>query len=59
MHASKGLACIMWKDKRPVILISTHVVPVQPPCVHLDLLAKVPRRNSAVRNAIHTSSISF
>jgi hypothetical protein len=59
MHASKGLTCVMWKDKRPVILISTHLVPVQPPCIHLDLLAKVPRRNGAVRDAIHTSPIHF
>jgi hypothetical protein len=59
MHASKGVASVMWKDKRPVILISTHAVPVQPPCTHPDLLVKVPRRNGAVRDAIHTSPIHF
>ena len=59
MHASKGLACIMWKDKRPIILISTYAVPVQPPCVHSDLLAKVPRQNGVVREAIYTSPIHF
>jgi hypothetical protein len=57
MHASKGIACVMWKDKRPVLLISTHAVPVQAPCTHPDFLAKVPRRNGAVRDEIHTLSI--
>jgi hypothetical protein len=57
MHSSKGVACAMWKDKRPVLLISTHAVPVQLPCTHPDLLVKVPRWNSAVRDAIHTSPI--
>ena len=42
------------RDKRPVILISTHAVLVQPPCIYLDLLAIVPRRNGAVRDNIHT-----
>jgi hypothetical protein len=57
MHSSKGVACAMWKDMKPVLLISTHVVPVQPPCTHSDLFAKIPRRNGAVRDAIHTSPI--
>jgi hypothetical protein len=57
MHASKGVACAMWKDKRPVLLISTNAVPVQPPCTHPDLLTNVPRRNGAVREAVHTSPI--
>jgi hypothetical protein len=59
MHASKEIAYIMWKDKRLVILITTHAELVQPPCTHPDLLAKVPRRNGAVRDAIHTSPIHF
>jgi hypothetical protein len=57
MHSLKDVACAMWKDKKPVLLISTHVVPVQPPCTHSDLFAKIPRRNGAVRDAIHTSPI--
>jgi hypothetical protein len=59
MHASKGVACVVWKDKRLVILISTHAVPVQPPYTHPDLLVKVPRHNGAVRDAIYTSPIHF
>jgi hypothetical protein len=59
MHASKDIACAMWKDKRLVLLISTHAVPVQPPCTHPDLLMKVPRRNGAVREAIHTSPMHY
>jgi hypothetical protein len=54
MNASKDVACVMWKDKRPVLFISTHAVPVQPPCRHPDFLLKVPRRNGAMRDAIHT-----
>jgi hypothetical protein len=59
MHASRGLACIMWKDKRPVILISTHAVPVQPPCTHPNLLVTIPCRNGAMRDAVHTSPIHY
>jgi hypothetical protein len=47
----------MWKDKKPVLLISTNAVPVQPPCTHPNLLANVPHRNGAVRKAVHTSPI--
>jgi hypothetical protein len=47
------------EEKRPVILISTHAVPVQPPCMHSDLLAKVPCRNGGVRDAVHTLPIYF
>jgi hypothetical protein len=59
MHASKGVACAMWKDKRPILLSSTPAVLVQPPCTHPDLLVKVPRRNGAVREAIHTSPMHY
>jgi hypothetical protein len=28
MHDSRGISCIMWKDKCPVFLISTHAIPM-------------------------------
>ena len=57
MHNSNKIACVMWKDKRPVLLISTHAVPVQAPCIHPRFLTSVPRRNGPVRESVHTSPI--
>jgi hypothetical protein len=42
----------MWKDKCPVLLISTHANPIGFPCVPHD---EVPRRNGPVREKIPTS----
>jgi hypothetical protein len=57
MHTSNNIACVMWKDKRPVLLISTHAIPVQAPCIHLKLLTTVPRRNGADWDSVPTSPI--
>ena len=45
---------MMWKDKCPVLLLSTHAIPIGFPYVPM---AKVPRRNGAVRDKIPTSLI--
>ena len=42
----------MWKDKCPVLLISTHAMPIEYPCVPRD---EVPRCNGAIRESIETS----
>jgi hypothetical protein len=42
----------MWKDKCPILLLSTHALPIGFPCVPLH---KVPRRNGAVREMVPTS----
>jgi hypothetical protein len=42
----------MWKDKCPVLLISTHANPIRFPCVPRN---EVPRRNGLVREKIPTS----
>jgi hypothetical protein len=55
MHSSRAISCVVWVDKKPVLLISTHAVPIQPPCLHPDSLTIVPRRNGPVRDTIHTS----
>jgi hypothetical protein len=52
MHASRELSCVMWKDKCPVLLISTHALPIGFPCVPVD---KVPRRNGTIREMVLTS----
>jgi hypothetical protein len=57
MHNSNKIACVMWKDKRPVLLISTHAIPIQAPCIHPKFLTSVPRRNGPVRELVHTSPI--
>jgi hypothetical protein len=46
MYDSRGMSCIMWKDKCPIILISTHAIPTGFPCMPLD---EVPHRNGAIR----------
>jgi hypothetical protein len=52
MHDSRSLSCMMWKDKCPVLLISTHANLIGFPCMPRD---EVPCRNGAVREKIPTS----
>jgi hypothetical protein len=54
MYNSRSLSCAMWKDKCPVLLLSTHANPIGFPCMLRD---KVPRRNGAVSEKIPTSPI--
>jgi hypothetical protein len=54
MHGNRGLSCVMWKDKCPVLLIFTHALPVGFPCIPVD---KVPRRNGSMRDMDPTSSM--
>jgi hypothetical protein len=55
IHSSRGISYVVWKDKQPVLLLSTSVVPVQLPCIAPTSIATVPRRNGAVREQIQTS----
>jgi hypothetical protein len=52
MHESHGIRSILWKDKRPLLLISTHAQPIGFPCKPVDV---VPRRNGAIREDIQSS----
>jgi hypothetical protein len=52
MHSSRKIACAIWKDKKSVLLISTHAKPLALPC---EVIPKVPRRNGADRPLISTS----
>jgi hypothetical protein len=54
MHESRSISCVMWKDKCPVLLISTHANPIGFPCMPRD---EVPRRNGAMREKIPTSPV--
>ena len=51
MHDSQGMASVNWKDKRPMILLSTHVLLLDMPKSY------VPRRNGAIRELVHTSTM--
>ena len=52
MHESRGIRSVLWKDKRPLLLISTHAQPIGFPCKPMDV---VPRRNGAICEDIQSS----
>jgi hypothetical protein len=52
MHESWGLAFVLWKNKKPVLLLSTHAISIGYPCMPIPT---VPRRNRAERKNIMTS----
>jgi hypothetical protein len=54
MHESRTISCVLWKDKKPILLISTHAMPIGYPC---EPVITVPRRNGPIREDIHTSPI--
>jgi hypothetical protein len=54
MHESRTISCVLWKNKKPVLLISTHAMPVGYPC---EPVITVPRRNGPTHEDIHTSLV--
>jgi hypothetical protein len=56
MHASRGIASVLWKDKKAVLLLSTHALPIEFPC---QPRTYVQRRNGAIREPIATSPIHY
>jgi hypothetical protein len=48
------MACVLWKDKKPVLLLSTHAIPIGYPCMPVPI---VPRRNGAEQENIMTSLV--
>ena len=54
MHGTRGLSCIMWKDKCPVLLISVHALPIGFPCMPMD---SMPQQNGVVRDKVLISPI--
>lgn len=57
MHSSSGMACCVWNDKRPILLLSTHAISIQPPCIHPKYIVNVPHWNGAIQESIQTSPI--
>ena len=55
MHDDRHICCVMWKDKKPVFLISTHEVSIQAPIfAHVVV---VPQSRGAVWELIQTTSV--
>jgi hypothetical protein len=52
MHDSKKVSCVVWKDKRSVLLLSTHAKPI---VSEGEETPTVPRRNGAERPQNDTS----
>jgi len=55
MHNSRQISSVIWKDKKAVLLISTHAVPIQFPCEFP--IVSVPRRIGSEREDIQTSPV--
>ena len=55
MHDTRIILCVMWKDKKPVLLLSTHSMPIQAPCE--KMVVRVLMHNGAVQGLIQTSTI--
>ena len=55
MHESRTISCVLWKDKKPILLLSTHNMPIQAPCERP--LVSIPRRRGAMREMILTSPV--
>jgi hypothetical protein len=54
MHESQKVSCVVWKDKKSVLLLSTHAKPVPS---EAEEIPTVPRRNGAERPDIKTSPV--
>jgi hypothetical protein len=52
MHEGRGMSTVLWKDKRPVLLLSTSAAPIGFPCVPVHV---VPRRSGSVREMVFSN----
>ena len=48
------ISCIMWKDKCPILLLSTHATPI---CASREIWDMVPRKHGVVLEQIFTSLV--
>ena len=53
MHKSRGITCVMWKDKKRVLLLLTHASPME--LLAIQYLLLVPRCDEEARNDIITN----
>ena len=49
MHESCGISSVIWKDKKAVVLLSTHALSIEFPCMPVTT---VPRRNGAIKENV-------
>ena len=54
MHEDRVISCVMWKDKCPVLLLSTHATPIWARC---EVRNTVPRRCGAIWEEVFTSLV--
>jgi hypothetical protein len=52
MHDSRKVSCVVWKNKKPVLLLSTHAKPI---VSEREEIPTMPRRNGEDRPLIKTS----
>ena len=55
MHDSRSISYVMWKDKKPMLLFSTHAMRMQAPCE--QPVVSVPYWKGVVHKNIETSPI--
>jgi hypothetical protein len=51
MHEGRGMSCVVWRDKCPILLIFTHEKPIG--FLHI-LIDEVSQRNIPIREKIST-----
>lgn len=51
MHESRKTACAIWKDKKAVLLLSTHARRVS---LSYEVIPTIPHRNIAIKSLIST-----
>jgi hypothetical protein len=56
MHQFRQISSVVWKDKKPVVLLSTHAFSIYFPCM---LINTIPRKNGVVREDIMTFPMHF
>ena len=57
MHNNCQICCLLWNDKKLVLLISTHALQIQAPCEFP--MITIFKWQGAIRNGIPTSPVFF
>jgi hypothetical protein len=53
MHEDRRMCSVMWMDRKPVLMLSTHSLPMAFPCE----IVEVPCRIGAIRKMVKTSPV--
>ena len=54
MHEDRLISCVMWKDKCPVLLLSTYDTPIR---ALYEVCDTIPRRHGTNRDQVFTSQV--